>query len=87
MDHNADSTGTKSQAGDGGAVADTSGAIVPFGVAPDKAATLPKLGSGAIPRPRASPSLIERQVSLHFQYFLLGRVELYHNYCLTHYYT
>lgn len=34
-------------------------AIVPFG-----AATLPKLGSGAIPRPRANPSLIERQVSL-----------------------
>ncbi|KAL5111135.1 Protein numb [Taenia crassiceps] len=40
------------------------GAIVPLEVGSDKGATLPKLGSGAIPRPRASPSLIERQSSL-----------------------
>eukprot|EP00108_Taenia_solium_P005479 TsM_000126700 transcript=TsM_000126700 gene=TsM_000126700 len=40
------------------------GTIVPFEVGPDKSATLPKLGGGAIPRPRASPSLIERQSSL-----------------------
>lgn len=41
-------------------------AIVPFSVGPDRATTLPKLGSGAIPRPRASPSLIERQAGSHF---------------------
>ncbi|KAH9287265.1 Protein numb [Echinococcus granulosus] len=40
------------------------GTIVPFEIGPDKGAIPPKLGSGAIPRPRASPSLIERQTSL-----------------------
>ncbi|KAM3176571.1 hypothetical protein ACTXT7_006272 [Hymenolepis weldensis] len=59
VDSNADAASRSSQPSD--IKADGSNrAIVPFG-----AATLPKLGSGAIPRPRANLSLIERQFKIY----------------------
>nr|CDS33378.1 protein numb [Hymenolepis microstoma] len=58
VDHNVD-TASRSSQSSGAKMDGSSKAIIPFG-----AATLPKLGSGAIPRPRANPSLIERQTSL-----------------------
>ncbi|VDD74690.1 unnamed protein product [Mesocestoides corti] len=56
---------TKSHLGD--TTADNE-AVAPLEVGADKIVSLPKPLSGAIPRPRANPSLIERQVTecLHF---------------------
>ncbi|VDO03546.1 unnamed protein product [Rodentolepis nana] len=59
VDHNVDTASRSSQSSGAKVDGSSSKAIVPFG-----ASTLPKLGSGAIPRPRANPSLIERQTSL-----------------------
>uniref|UniRef100_A0A5K3EYU0 PID domain-containing protein n=1 Tax=Mesocestoides corti TaxID=53468 RepID=A0A5K3EYU0_MESCO len=52
---------TKSHLGD--TTADNE-AVAPLEVGADKIVSLPKPLSGAIPRPRANPSLIERQTSL-----------------------
>ncbi|KAM7540626.1 hypothetical protein Aperf_G00000033974 [Anoplocephala perfoliata] len=63
VDHSADSASRLSHSSET-KLDGNNRAVVPFSAGSDKAATLPKLGSGAIPRPRASPSLIERQTSL-----------------------
>lgn len=64
VDHNTDTAASRSSQSSDAKNDGFNRAIVPFG-----AATLPKLGSGAIPRPRANPSLIERQVGLSVTYF------------------